>query len=257
MFIGVLLLAGAVWFDGAVARDIVRQRWATYYAVTEGVITSSRVSSESAGDGGGVYSLAVTYDYSVGGRAFVGDHYYVDDAWGATSDAWAEVTARALPQGKRVPVYYPPEDPARAVLAPGITGGQLLLALVGFPLTLIPAAVISGARRRKAGGREPVHEEVAERSREAPAAGFVRAVFARLTPLGGAAMGACAAAFSALTIILILLGGHPPIAVPVVAWIAVLAAALSGYLASRRRQARSFSRSAAGPRTRNTTPSSV
>lgn len=234
MFVGLLLLAGALWFDGAVVRDIVRQRRATHYAVTEGVITSSRANSEYAGEGGPVYSLAVTYDYSVGGHAFSGDHYYVND-WGGTSDPWAEETARALPPGRRVSVYYPPEDPARAILAPGVTGGQLLLALMGFPLTLIPASVIIGARRRMAGGPGLIHDETAQKPRaEHLAKWLVLSIFARLTPLGGAAMGACAAAFSELLLILIIFGGHPPIVVPIVAWIAALTAALGGYRASRR-----------------------
>ena len=230
IFVGLALLSGALYFDYAAIKDVAAQLRATRYAVTEGVITSSRETTDPHSDGLATHGIAVSYTYDVQGRGFVGDHYYADDDWGSSSGDWAEQIVRGLPPGARVPVYYPPDAPARAVLRPGVTGGQLLMAMLAVLVTLIPISVIVGARRKKRGIPDPRESDVAKRELEipTPVAPF-RALFAALSPLGAATMALGISAMLALFFIVAVFGSHPSLGVPVAAWSLIAAAAVAAY----------------------------
>jgi hypothetical protein len=261
IFIALLLLAAALFFDAVVAKDLAAQLRASRYAVTEGVVTSSRVASDSEG---GVYSIAVTYTYSVGGRALTGDHYSADDGWFSSGD-WAAELVRALPPGTRVPVHYASDDPKHAVLRAGLAGGDLLLLMPAVSATLLSISFVIGARRKRRGLPDPRESPAARRELEIPSVVAVfRAELVGRTPLRAAVLALAVSSLGALFLILATLGSHPPLAVSMTAWGGSATAALAAAAFSRRLRARaeayaarSFSSSARGARTRKITPSSV
>jgi hypothetical protein len=251
-FIGFALLAGALVFDWCAAKDIAAQLRATRYAVTEGRITSSRVLTDATGEPPPTHSVGVTYTYEVQGRALAGSHYYADDGWGASSGDWADEIVRTIPPGARVPVYFAPEDPSRAVLRPGVTGGQLLSLMLAVTLTLIPTSLVVGARRRRRGVADPMESAAAKRELEIPSAvAPFRALFAAVSPSGAAVLVLGLASTLMLFSFVAVFGSHPSLGLAAAAWAVVGAATAAAYAA------RSFSSSASGARTRNTTPSSV
>jgi hypothetical protein len=234
IFIGLLLLAGALFFDAVVARDLAAQLRTTRYAVTEGVVTSSRVVSDSDD----VHSIAVTYTYSVDGRAFTGDHYSADDSWFSSGD-WAAVLVRALPPGARVPVHYASDEPKHAVLRAGLAGGDLLLPMLAVSATLLPISLVIAAMRKRRGLPDPLESPAARRELEIPSIVAVfRAQFVGLTPFGAAALALAVSSLGALFFIITAFGSHPPLAVSIAAWGGSATAALAGAAFSRRLRAR-------------------
>jgi hypothetical protein len=255
IFVGLALLAGALWFDWSAAKDVAAQVRASSYAVTEGVVTSSRVVVEpDSHDPPPAVSVGVTYAYAVADRAFTGDHYYADDHWGASSGSWAADIVRALPVGTRVPVYYALDEPAHAVLRPGITGGQLLMGVLAVLLNLVPLSLIVGAWRRKRGVPDPMESAVAKREMEipTPVAPF-RALFTALTPFGAAVTALGLSSTLVLFLFVPIFGSHPSLELAGAAWAVIAGATVSAYIYSARRR----SSSASGGHPRKTMPSSV
>ena len=67
------------------------------------------------------YYPAVRYRYEVEGRAYTGRRLYFDEmAWASRSSAAR--LAHKYPPGATVTVRYDPDDPARALLEPGLSG---------------------------------------------------------------------------------------------------------------------------------------
>lgn len=88
------------------------------------------MGSAQRGDSAGV----LTYVYVVAGRRYESRRY---DYAGRNVGAGAGKVLHAHPVGTEVPVWYDPDRPARAVLAPGVTWGNYARLLVAaLPLTL-------------------------------------------------------------------------------------------------------------------------
>ena len=141
----VILLATAplvmdAFFGGIAYRQVRSLR----YETTTGVVTASAVQEHESTDLGGprhTYSAAVKYHYFVAGKAYSGDRYrYVQ---GSSSDDSAWQVVGEYPVGKRVPVYYCPEDPADSLLHPGLEGFDLFVAMFLLPFNLLPIGVFA------------------------------------------------------------------------------------------------------------------
>jgi hypothetical protein len=97
------------------------------FASAEGVVLSSKIKV-SHGDENDTVAPRIKYRYTVAGREYLGKRY--DFMGGSSSDfSYAQRAVRENPPGKKVTVYYDPDDPAEAILhleAPAISYFLLL-----------------------------------------------------------------------------------------------------------------------------------
>lgn len=127
--------------EGAAARDLARSMDAKGWQTTQGIIEAQHI--ESSKDEKRYYDTPfVTYLYAVEGQAYKGGSTYLhDNGWSGFATFKSRPTARdALkdyPVGKRVAVFFDPDNPNDAVLdrdtRQGVVVARLYL-FVGFPL---------------------------------------------------------------------------------------------------------------------------
>jgi uncharacterized protein (TIGR03382 family) len=142
----VLGLVGLVWSLAIVARALQSASWVP----TTGVITRSEVRTHRAGPGPNgsseSYSPAIAYQYSVGGMPRASDR--IKFGMGSSSSrSYAESWVRRYPSGAAVTVYHDPDDPARAVLVPGLSAVALIP--VGITATFSVVGLVLVLRRRR------------------------------------------------------------------------------------------------------------
>jgi hypothetical protein len=110
-------------FDVFLVGALAQQFCALTFPTTEGRITQSGVQSESTPSRETSYRLALGYEYEVNGQQYTGTRYCSTEL-DANARAWHGVAAE-FPVGAAVRVYYNPDDPADALLHPGLTGFHL------------------------------------------------------------------------------------------------------------------------------------
>lgn len=117
----VILVVGAAltawgWFNLDQGR--ASRGWPTAEATIESSQVISRRSSSTTGTRSGRrYNPEIRFEFTVDGKPYTGDRVsFRDDHYGKREPA-AEIAAR-YPVGSTVTVYYPPENPAEAVLEP-------------------------------------------------------------------------------------------------------------------------------------------
>ena len=151
--------AGTLLGDAFFAWNAIRQVNAQSYATVIGTITHSDIETHHSSKGGPSYSAAIKYTYQVTGKDFSGDRYRYG-GFSTNNRSSAEQIVGALPVGKKVTVYYAPDDPADSILHPGLEGSDLFTAIFMTPFTLImvglwialAGSIISRQRLSLAGG---------------------------------------------------------------------------------------------------------
>ncbi len=132
LFVGIVLLAlGTVLSD--LPHAVASPRWPR----TDGLVTTSEVRATGTSTDNEGYCPSVSYSYLVDGKLYTSDNVELMFLCSRTHPA-AQVVQR-YPAGKRVDVYYDPQDPAFAVLEPGIPDNDVFL------LVLIVASISAGA----------------------------------------------------------------------------------------------------------------
>lgn len=130
----ILILIGVVVFyflGGTFLQAYTSPSWPT----VQGQVIHSEVALHRDSDGDRMYSPDIAYNYTVNSQQY--DSSQVGMLDGSTSiRGTVQDTVKRYPSGTTVTVYYDPEDPANAVLEPGLKGGVLLLGglLVCFPV---------------------------------------------------------------------------------------------------------------------------
>jgi Protein of unknown function (DUF3592) len=139
-------------FDVIISWGALWQLAAQGYPSVPGVVTHSKVD---CGEDGDSYRPDIHYDYTVAGVRYAGVRYRYGQ-WGSNDNS-ARRTVDQHPVGKEVAVYYNPADPADAVLAAGLQGTDLLLAMFMTPFNLVMVGGWWGVwnDRRRAGPGEP------------------------------------------------------------------------------------------------------
>jgi hypothetical protein len=123
-------------FDGAIGLSLAWQVRAATFPTTDGTITRSEVRSKLEG-GSETHQLDVAYDYVVDGKPYTGTRYfYAATGTDTNTMAWHDVRDR-LPVGSRVSVAYDPDDPADALLHPGLTGFHLAMVWFLMPFNIV------------------------------------------------------------------------------------------------------------------------
>lgn len=113
----------------------------TTWPTTPGTVKASEVTSHRT-QGGYQYAAKITYDYTVGGKAYTGDRVRFGAHAGARAKAEQDVAK--YPAGAAVPVHYAPHQPQTSTLETGIAGPSvwgLLLTGVGTGLTALALAI--------------------------------------------------------------------------------------------------------------------
>jgi uncharacterized membrane protein len=220
------LLLLAIWTGVLLAGDYVvvdtsaRQIRAGGFDTTVGEIIKSEMGHGAVSRRG----VEIGYRYTVNGTDYTGRRYRYDDRNGAFD--YSAVT-NALRRGSRQTVYYDAANPADSVLAPGLIGCDLLLALFAIPLTVVTCAIWVAIIRSRRDGR-----------RQAPAGGVrilqqegeTRARLAEFSALAAGFFGLAAAAFAAAMLVVFAAGFTPSLDLMCAVMMLVAAAGVAAFL---------------------------
>ena len=142
---------GAIGIGALAAYGAIRLRLKTAQAhkwpTVTGTIVASDVESTSARGPDEkpirVYSAAIRYTYTVGGHTYESDQIQLGGTSETSRSGPFERMVARYPEGKRVTVYYDPDDAATATLEPGAVGGIFNMAMVAGGLMLVGGIVVA------------------------------------------------------------------------------------------------------------------
>ena len=127
-FLSIFVLVG-VWMMHIGAKDVMRSLQARSWPVVQGTVLSSRVVSRTDEDGT-VYAPEVVYAYRYRGLSYRGSRIWMRKVW--SSSSWAGSIVQRYPPGSSVRVYVQPQNPAYALLEPGLHLSVFLPGMVGL-----------------------------------------------------------------------------------------------------------------------------
>lgn len=136
-----LVVFGVFWclivgiFDLVIARSITRQIASTWFEPAPARILRSEVTA-SRGSKGTTYGVKFEYAYSVNGTPYSGTRYTFD-GMSSSDSRWAREAVAAFPTGAERTCYFDSKDPARAVLAPGLHGSDITMAMFITPFNIV------------------------------------------------------------------------------------------------------------------------
>ena len=135
LFGGIFLALGlglSFWGWNILQNAKASSSWPT----AEGTVTASDVTYSSSADGGESNSPEISYQYTTNNVGYeshtikFGENSY-------SSRRKAEGIASGYPIGKKVIVYYDPQEPERSVLEPGVSGGSYIVLGIGILFGII------------------------------------------------------------------------------------------------------------------------
>ncbi len=147
-FGGIFLLLIGVPLSIGGAVNFVHAKASMSWPAVNGVVDRSDIVEGSGRRGNRTYKAEINYSYIVDGQRYHGNKCTtLETRW--TSPAGAARVQSQYPVGAAVDVFYDPQDPARAVLEPGVTvsiwavlvGGLVSLA-VGIGTVVGPLKVL-------------------------------------------------------------------------------------------------------------------
>ena len=148
---GMFFFGIGVYGSGIASRDMLRGIASRHWATTGGVVISATIS-ESTGSETRTrstrYGARIVYEYQVANHTYTGTRKTFNDA--SADLSYAQSILNCYPPGRKVTVHYAPDQPAQAVLTPGIAdmiwlpvlGGGIFLA-TGVMILAMREAVIS------------------------------------------------------------------------------------------------------------------
>jgi hypothetical protein len=149
ILVGALIVFGLILGGFGLFRYDIGKKSADWPS-TAGKITYSRSESRRV-DKQTRYSPTVKYTYQAAGRRYVGSRISASDMH-QKSLSGADKILRKYPTGGRVTVYYNPDDPAVAVLEPGMPKNVfVLLACAAACFGLAVLVSVSAARQKNVG----------------------------------------------------------------------------------------------------------
>jgi hypothetical protein len=137
--IGVLTAYGTVRMRLKVGQS---HKWPT----VPGKIVSSELESETERHNRKpitTYAAAIRYAYEVDGKAYESDQIQLGGTSETSQPGEFERMVKRYPEGKRVTVYYDPDDPATATLEPGELGGIFNMAMVAGGFILVGGIIVA------------------------------------------------------------------------------------------------------------------
>jgi hypothetical protein len=209
--LGFLLIFGLFWtaivgvFDVVIARGLILQMLAEHHPTVIGEVTHSDIEVNSDSDGT-TYDADIHFTYEVDGVEYRSETWRYGSWSGPNRDAVQELLDR-YPVGGACTVHYDPDDPASAVLEPGVSGMDMFLLLFITPFNLVMVWIWSG-----------LAGSVKQRITEAPAGGAplvfrpgrIHVRLPRITPLTAAGVSALGVSFVSIFVLGFSTGGAPP-----------------------------------------------
>lgn len=227
----------AIWtsttvaFDAILVRRAVAQEAARFYPRVAGRVIESRVELTDGEDA--VHRPLVRFSYEASGQHREATTLSFHEI-GSSDAGWARRVVASYPPGHAVAVHVDPADATRAILEPGLSGMDLLMALFLLPFNIVMLGSWSWAyqlatsdRPRVAGGAAVLEDDAGLRVRLPP----FEALHAAGIALGGAS-------FLAIFGVAFTLGMHPSIGAMSLVVAAVVGVTLLVYLPMRSREAK-------------------
>ena len=119
-FVGIFPLLTGFLLAKYIGKPMVEQAKASEnWPTTEGIIKSSEVIEKRDDDSGLIYSANILYSYTVKNQAMESNQVWFSAGYSSSSREEFQRTVIKYPVGKKVKVYYDPDDPVVAVLNPG------------------------------------------------------------------------------------------------------------------------------------------
>lgn len=112
------------------------------WPTTQGEVVLSNVREDSDDDGV-TYHAEISYEYVVADREYVSDQVSFGQ-YGSSDHSHAAEIVNRYPEGRRVRVFYNPEDPETAVLEPGVTWSSYMILVMGLCFTAVPVLIAVG-----------------------------------------------------------------------------------------------------------------
>jgi Protein of unknown function (DUF3592) len=129
------------FFDVWWGHEIARQLGTIHYRIVDGKVLSCRETTIQDAEGWEGGDVAVEYSYHVRNQNYTGSRIRYLKLWGP---AWVSQFVAQHPSGTANTVYYDPNDPARALLFPGMGGQELFIMLFLLPFHVIGLLLWSG-----------------------------------------------------------------------------------------------------------------
>lgn len=152
LYAALLIATGLVLVVSLVGLPVARIVGSLRYRATECTVESSRLR---IGSDGGDESVDVEYRYRVAGQSYTGTRY---DLWSNKKGDGREIIA-AVPPGSRVPCFYDPERPERAVIDRRIDPIRLLGLFALLPLG-VGVVLLRGTWRARHWSRREFERQV-------------------------------------------------------------------------------------------------
>jgi len=110
---------------------------------TNGAITHSDIDSWLK-DGKSQYEVRLNYSYEVDGNKYKGSKIFPSGSYSGGNITKAKELVNEFPAGKTVDVFYDPVLPDSAALKPGISGNDILMAVLPLLFFIIGLAILTG-----------------------------------------------------------------------------------------------------------------
>ncbi len=134
------------------------------------VVLSSEVGVHD-GDDGDTYSIDIRYEYTVGGRKYVGDRYSFMSGFSSSGRSGKAAVVRQYPAGAQRVCYVDPDNPESAVLNRGLTA-SMWWGLFPLPFLLVGVGglifVLRGKRPQPAASAPAADRQFVEVGPESP-----------------------------------------------------------------------------------------
>ncbi len=162
MVLALAMLAGGIFlivWGGNELKDAYKSRsWPS----TQGKITSSYIKKQvnrksSANRTTTSFSAMVHYRYLVGGTTYSSDRICFGGTYSGGKRSLAKKVADSYPKGKKVTVYYDPENPKEAVLKTGFSWTTFMVFIGGLIFLCVGIACYISYRR---GQEEALHNKM-------------------------------------------------------------------------------------------------
>ncbi len=139
----IFTLAGALIFYFFAFPPLKYAYQSKSWPTTNGTITRSEVDSWMK-EGKSQYDARISYSYEVDGKKYTSPKIYSSGSYSGGNISKAKDLINEFPSGKSVDVFYDPDVPESAVLKPGISGKDVLMAALPLIFLIIGLAVLSG-----------------------------------------------------------------------------------------------------------------
>lgn len=130
------MFAAGIFLMGLGGYEIKGSRESGSWPTAQGAISSSSVSKRTARDSDHrtkiTYYPKVGYHYQAEGKKYFSTRIVFGVGESGGSMKWAQKIVNRYPVGKKVTVYYNPEDPQYGVLESGFTWRSLIVLLAGI-----------------------------------------------------------------------------------------------------------------------------